>query len=202
MSRAAVISLATVGALALGACSTSASTPSSPAPASSRTISRPPPTSTPKATAASQAPAGNACDDPAGDGGPGDISNVSLSKVGNNLRVVWTVKSWPKADQAGFYVNVSSADGSAAGQLGVKFLDGRRIGYFAFNSGTAKNVNLPGEPVVTATSVTATFPMAELSPYGTQFEWQAVTTGSGQDVDFCPDKGNDSLNPNQLRFTG
>jgi hypothetical protein len=84
----------------------------------------------------------------------------------------------------------------------VKFLNGRRIGYFAFDSGIAKQVNLPGEPIVSATNIAATFPLAELPRYGAQFDWQPVTSGSGQDVDFCPDKGGDVLNPKQLRFPG
>jgi hypothetical protein len=93
---------------------------------------------------------------------------------------------------------VASADGSAAGQLGVKYEGGRQIGYFAFDS--TRNTNLPGQAIATETSVTATFPLSQLARYGNTFDWQAVTSVSGNDTDLCPDVGSDYRNPKQLRF--
>jgi hypothetical protein len=68
----------------------------------------------------------NSCDDPKADGGGLDLTGVSLRRNGSNLEVTWSVTtSEISSGTAGFYVNVASADGSAADQLGVKYLDGR-----------------------------------------------------------------------------
>jgi hypothetical protein len=93
---------------------------------------------------------------------------------------------------------VSSVDGSAAGQLGVKYEGGQQIGYFTFDG--SRQSNLRGEAVATATSVTGTFPLDQLTRYGQPFEWQAVTSVSGKDTDVCPEPGPDYLNPNRFRF--
>jgi hypothetical protein len=135
----------------------------------------------------------NSCDDPKADGGGLDLTGVSLRRNGSNLEVTWSVTtSEISSGTAGFYVNVASADGSAADQLGVKYLDGRQVGYFV--SGEA-NVNVAGEAARSKRTIMGLFPMNELQRYGRNFKWSATTTRDGNDMDACPDPGSDVLNP-------
>ena len=46
-------------------------------------------------------------------------------------------------ETSGFYLNLASEDGSAAGQLGVNYLDGRQISYFTFD---LENHEIAGSP--------------------------------------------------------
>ncbi|MBK6870940.1 MAG: hypothetical protein IPK24_21565 [Kineosporiaceae bacterium] len=46
-------------------------------------------------------------------------------------------------ETSGFYLNLASEDGSAAGQLGVNYLDGRQISYFTFD---IENHEIAGSP--------------------------------------------------------
>ncbi len=105
------------------------------------------------------------------------------------------VKRDTGAGTAGFYLNVSSENGNAAGQLGVKYLDGRQVAYFTF-LGTNKEIS--GSAQVTATSVTASFPMSELEQVGPNFKWQAAAIRGGSDMDACPGVGS----VHRQRFAG
>jgi hypothetical protein len=121
----------------------SAPPPSTAAPPTTSTSARvtTTTTTTPAAKTGSEPAASGICQDATGDGRSSDLTTVTRSRAGTDLRVVWTVKSWSK-QSAGFFLNVASADGSAAGQLGVKYEAGQQIGYFMFDS--TRNINLPG----------------------------------------------------------
>jgi hypothetical protein len=142
----------------------------------------------------------NVCTDATGDAKTNDLRTVSLKRNGDHLSVTWNlVKRDTGAGTAGFYLNVASEDGNAAGQLGVTYNDGHQSGYFTFRD---TNKEIPGEAPTTRTSVTGSFPMAELQAYGPNFTWSAATTRNGKDVDACPDSTGDILNPAKLRFAG
>jgi len=133
------------------------------------------------------APAGsNACKDAKSDATTNDLTSVALKRDGDFLDVTWTMVDRDSAGTAGFYLNVSSEDGSAGGQPGVKYLDGRQVAYFTF-LGTNKEIS--GSAQVTANSVTATFPMSELTQVGPNFKWQGATIRDGNDMDACPGVG-------------
>jgi hypothetical protein len=68
----------------------------------------------------------------------------------------------------------------------VKYLDGRQVAYFTF-LGTNKKIS--GSAQVTANSVTASFPMSELTQVGPNFKWQGATIRDGNDMDACPGVG-------------
>jgi hypothetical protein len=129
----------------------------------------------------------NACKDAKSDATMNDLTSVALKRDGDYLDVTWTmVKRDTGVRTAGFYLNVASEDGNAAGQLGVKYLDGRQVAYFTF-LGTNKEIS--GSAQVTAKSVTASFPMSELEQVGPNFKWWAATIRDGNDMDACPGVG-------------
>ena len=106
-------------------------------------------------------PGNNACKDAKSDATTDDLTSVALKRDGDLLDVTWTmVERCTGAGGAGFYLNVSSENGNAGGQLGVKYLDGRQVAYFT-SFGTNKEIS--GAAQVTAKSVTASFPMSEWS---------------------------------------
>lgn len=138
--------------------------------------------------------------DPAGDAVAGiDLVNVKLVKANDSLQVTWTLASpLPSKDTVGLYLNVASADGSEAGQLGVKYLDGKQIAHFVYLGTTNRNVT--GPVVVDGKTVTATFLLADLTRLGSTMRWSAAVTAAGSDSDTAPDKGPDLLNPKRLSF--
>jgi hypothetical protein len=186
-------------ALALAACGGAGST------------ADPRPTTSPKQTAAASAQpspsdtaakvkGSNVCTDAKGDSSTNDLRSVALKRDGDFLEVTWTmVKRDTGAGTAGFYLGLASADGNAAGQFGVKYLDGRQIAYFTFQD---TNKEITDAAKVTRTSVTGQFPMSELESYGPNFTWFATTTRDGNDVDGCPNDNGDIMDPAVLRFAG
>jgi hypothetical protein len=129
----------------------------------------------------------NACKDPKSDATTNDLTSVALKRDGDYLDVTWTmVKRDTGAGKAGFYLNVASEDGTAGGQLGVKYLDGRQVAYFTFFD---TNKEISGSAQVTAKSVTASFPMSELDQVGPNFMWQGATIRDSNDMDACPEVG-------------
>jgi hypothetical protein len=129
----------------------------------------------------------NACEDAKSDATTNDLTSVALKRDGDYLDVTWTmVKRDTGAGTDGFYLNVASEDGTAGGQLGVEYVDGRQVAYFTF-LGTTKEIS--GSAQVTAKSVTASFPMSELEQVGPNFTWQGATIREGHDMDACPGVG-------------
>jgi hypothetical protein len=142
------------------------------------------------------------CQDARGDGTKAqDLTKVVLVSDGRELTITYmTSRPMPTNDTVLYAITAWSADGNAGYQLGVKYLDGRQIAYFVADLVAANQVNLDGDPQVSGTTVTATFPMDEIRGLGVQFDWAAVVTGAGTDIDFCPDEGDDILNPKQEVF--
>jgi|GEM_PF-6769046 len=129
----------------------------------------------------------NVCKDVKSDATTNDLTSVTLKPDGDFLNVTWTmVKRDTGAGTVGFYLNVTSENGSKAGHLGVKYLDARQVAYFTF-LGTNKEIS--GSAQITATSVTASFPMSELEQVGPNFKWQGATISDGNDMDTCPAVG-------------
>lgn len=142
--------------------------------------------------------ASSECVDPTGDAAVGDIAAVELTSDADNLHVTWTLtQNEIESGTTGFYLSLASEDGMAAGQLGIKYLDGQQIAYFTFD-GTNREISATAQ--VTPTTVAGTFRLADLQPYGTNFKWHATTTKDGADVDACPDPSGDILNPATVRF--
>lgn len=71
-------------------------------------------------------------------------------------------------------------------QLGVKYLDGRQIGHFVFDHQAARQHNLDGAVTVEGTTVTASFPRAQMPGLAESFEWSATLNIDGADVHSLP----------------
>jgi hypothetical protein len=162
---------------------------SSPTPAKAQPSKETPGTTSARSNTPLRAPpaGSNACKDAKSDATTNDLTSVALKRDGDFLDVTWTtVERYTGAGRAGFYLNLSSENGNAGGQLGVKYLDGRQVAYFTF-LGTNKEIS--GSAQVTGKSVTASFPMSELEQVGPNFKWQGTTIGDGNDMDACPGVG-------------
>lgn len=191
-SRPALAAIVLLTVLASGCGSATEATPD-PGTTRGSATTAPPVAAATTAPAKAESKGSNVCKDSAGDATVNDIKSVTLKRDGEFLDVTWAmVKRDTGTGTAGFYLNVASEDGNAAGQLGVKYLDGRQIAYFTFRD---TNKEISGAAEVTATSVTGSFPMSELEQYGPNFKWGAVTTRDGNDVDACPAS-------DKMRFAG
>jgi hypothetical protein len=126
-----------------------------------------------------------------------------LAHTDDQLVVTFTTTAAaPTAGTALWSLMVASAAGDKSGQLGVKFLDGGQIAHFVFDFGTAQQTNLQRPVAVTAKTITASFPYTALDALGVDWTWRAVTNVDGNDVDSCPQEGNDSPSPTKLTFPG
>ena len=151
--------------------------------------------------AVSRPPTAAEVTDPKGDGQVGpDLTSVKLAKAGTDLVVTWTLTApLPTTDTAGLYLNVASLDGSRAGQLGLLYLNGRQISHFVMLSGERNN-EIPSAVTNSGNTITASFPLALLSPLGSTITWQAVATAARKDSDTAPDPGPDWLHPKTYAF--
>lgn len=132
--------------------------------------------------------------DAKGDADSADFTSVRLDRTTDDLRVTYQLADGlPRNGAAGIFLSVSSSDGSAARQAGVKWLDGDQIAYFVYDF--EKQKNLPGEVVTKGNKIIATFPLSEFAPLGDLWKWSATTSIEGEDLDDCPDQGSDPLNP-------
>jgi hypothetical protein len=72
-------------------------------------------------------------------------------------------------------------------QLGVKWNEGRMIGFFDFNFDTARQDNFDYSGVtVTGNQVTAKWPASIVEGLGDDWRWFAFVTHEGTDTDACP----------------
>jgi hypothetical protein len=186
--------IATALIMTITACSGSQTPPSAGASASSTT----------KQQAARPISLSATCTDKAGDGKEdNDLTGVTLKRDGDKLAVtVNTTHPIPTSGSALFAVSAWSEDGETGYQLGVKYVDGQQIAHFVFNPTTASQANLNGDVNTTGNTTTATFPLSELDSLGESFRWSAVYTIEGNDVDTCPEPGEDTLNPKRQVFPG
>lgn len=204
--RSAMTALTLLAVTGLAACGGSGSRTATGTPKtepSSPASSSPMSTETTPGTGSSQQARAVTCNDPPGDGRPLDISAVKLAHVGDHLVVNFTTTTTPPSSGTTLWsLQVASASGDKAGQLGVKFLDGRQIAHFVFDLGTAKQTNLEGGTTVAGKTLTASFPYAAVTSLGLNWTWRAETSVDGLDVDACPQEGDDPLNPATLTFPG
>jgi hypothetical protein len=142
--------------------------------------------------------------DKAGDGkGTNDLTGVTLKRDGDKLAVTFkTAQPTPSSGTALYAVDAWSGDGNTGYQLGVKYLGGKQIAHFVFNHGKATQANLTGDVNTKGNTTTATFPLSELDSLGESFKWSATYNIDGDDVDTCPEPGNDTLNPKREVFPG
>lgn len=126
---------------------------------------------------------------------------MALNHQGDSLNVTFKLAdSLPRTGTFSTLVAVSNADGSISRQLGAKWLDGELIGYFVYDLASAQQQNLDGEPIVEGKVVRAAYPWEAVSDLGAVWNWSAVTTVEGKDADYCPELGDDVLNPKKARF--
>lgn len=139
----------------------------------------------------------NATEDTHSDGLGADLLSVTLAPSGDVLQVTWELMSAPFG-QTGYYLAVSSLDGEAAGQLGVKVNRQTVTDHFVFLDN--QNTYLNSAATVVGNEVRASFPLATIQDVlGDEFKWYATTTANGSDVDTAPDN-TDPLNPEYLIF--
>jgi hypothetical protein len=94
----------------------------------------------------------------------------------------------------------SSPSGDRALQFGVKFQDGAQVAHYVFDAGSADQQNLPGAASLAGSVLTTDFPYGALAELGKTWKWSATTNVQGDDVDDCPDEGDDALNPRTVSF--
>ena len=106
----------------------------------------------------------------------------------------WAGQPLPRTGTAGYYVTVYDAHGNV-GQLGVKYLDGKQIGYFIADLGGGQSqVNVDDQVVWDADSMTAGFPKSMGFLAGGEIVgWSATYTLDGLDVAKCPDSAGATL---------
>lgn len=160
-------------------------------------------TPTEQATPTTAATAGGSarCRDGKGDGKPMDLTMVALSQTGDSLSARFVMAAVPpRSGTVLWAIAASSEDGDKARQLGVKFLDGQQVAHFVFDSGSAQQENLSGRVSLQGATLTAEFPLSAVEDLGEPWNWQATVNVEGDDVDTCPEPGDDVLNPRKLKF--
>ncbi|MBO0609883.1 hypothetical protein [Myceligenerans salitolerans] len=138
------------------------------------------------------------CEDERGDGsGVVDIKDVTLSNDGSLVfaSVVFTDPiQATDVDGLSFLVTASSADGDGASyQFGTKFGAGVETANFVFDLSTATQENVTNGAVFADGQVAVRYPVELLDHLGPAFEWYAVVTLDGQDVDSCGGPGSDGI---------
>lgn len=161
------------------------------------------PTTAPSTTSPPVKAEAATCADKSGDGRPADIRSVALRHDGDQLVARFQLTSRPPGSGTVHWaILVSSPSGDRALQLGVKFLDGKQIAQYVFDAGSAKQENVPGDVSLAGTVLTAAFPYDAVAELGATWKWSATTNVQGDDVDDCPDEGDDALNPRTVSFPG
>jgi hypothetical protein len=177
-------------AIVLAACAPGVAPESSPSVGAVPEDSPEPATSSDPA--AEQEGDGHSCTDPAGDGGTNDLTDVALALDGQYLTVTFELaQPVPTNDFAMVGVNVitqtSDDPGYEMHQLGVKWNEGRMIGFFDFNFDTARQDNFDYSGVtVTGNQVSAKWPASIIEGLGDDWRWFAFVTHEGTDTDACP----------------
>jgi hypothetical protein len=153
-------------------------------------------------TTGSPSPAqASTCTDKRGDGESADIRSVVLREDGDRLEVMFELTSQPpSAGTVHWAILASSPSGDRALQLGVRFQDGKQIAHYVFDVGSADQKNLPGAASLAGAVLTTAFPYAAVAELGRTWKWSATTNVQGDDVDDCPDEGDDALNPRTVSF--
>ena len=125
------------------------------------------------------------CKDGSGDGGAIDFGGGKVRRDGDMLQVTWTLNDVPLATGTALYsVTASNADGTGTRQYGVKYQDGKQVGYFVFDFSTGKQQNVDGAANFNDSDLMANFPLSGLSD---GFRYSLGGTVDGEDVERCPD---------------
>lgn len=144
-----------------------------------------------------QASPPSVCEDSVSDsvapGGIGDIRSVALD-FSDRLTVRFEFAApVPSSPSAFFAVDVVSADGNTARQLGVRFRDGVVANQGVFDLGATGMVNesVDNRAAMAGSVVTVEFPRSVLDDLGPGSRWRAglsVEGVFGGDPDRCPDE--------------
>ena len=131
-------------------------------------------------------PGAATCVDQAGDTSQLDLIGVRLNQQANKLQVTWQLADpIPQVKHPGvlLLVSVVSSDRKFSYQMGVKFAQGKQVGYFVFG-GDQGQVDVKGQAAVDGADVTGVFRIpAELRE---SFDWYASTVLGKTTLDACP----------------
>jgi hypothetical protein len=137
------------------------------------------------------------CEDERGDGSGGvDIEDVTLSNDGSLVFASVTFTDRIQAtdvDALSFLVTANSAVGGPIYQFGTKFNAGIETANFVFDLSAATQENVTNGAVFADGQLAVRYPVELLEPLGPAFEWYAVVTLDGQEVDFCGGPGSDGI---------
>ncbi|MGY1822837.1 hypothetical protein [Geodermatophilus sp. SYSU D00079] len=131
------------------------------------------------------------CSDDLADAAALDLAGAVLVRQGDVLVTAFALGA-PPAPQGGAFLTVElrSADGSTAHQLGVELLAGQPVAAYVAASPTAEPQVLTGTVHVEGAEVHAAFPAAVLDDLGEGWRWYAFTgTDATPVADTCPAAG-------------
>ncbi|MEO8330775.1 MAG: hypothetical protein ABI586_12275 [Candidatus Nanopelagicales bacterium] len=131
-------------------------------------------------------PGAATCVDQDGDTSQLDLIRVQLNQKANELRVTWALADpipQVKHPDVLLLASVVSADRKYSYQLGVRFAQGKQVGYFVFG-GDRGQVDVKGKAVVEGADVTGVFRMP--ADLGDNFDWYASTVLGKTTLDACP----------------
>jgi hypothetical protein len=130
-------------------------------------------------------------------GGVG-LKSVVLKEVKDGIEVTWTTtKPMPRRGDILYSISVSSMDGNVAKQLGVGYLGGHQVEFFAYDIG-GEQTNFDGTAKVAGPKVRIVFPKKAFDHLGEPFHWDAGYS-FGPNDDNCPD-GGDINHPAEMTF--
>jgi hypothetical protein len=131
------------------------------------------------------------CSDDLADAAALDLAGAVLARQGDVLVTAFALGAPPVADGGSFLtVEVRSADGATAHQLGVELQAGRPVAAYVAESPTAAPQVLTGTVHVEGAEVHAAFPAAVLDDLGEGWRWYAFTsTDTAAVADTCSAEG-------------
>ncbi|MGY1591880.1 hypothetical protein ACI79D_07880 [Geodermatophilus sp. SYSU D00708] len=131
------------------------------------------------------------CSDDLGDAAALDLAGVVLARQGDVLVTAFALGA-PPAPEGGSFLTVElrSADGLTAHQLGVELLASQPVAAYVVASPSADPRVLTGTVHVEGAEVHAAFPAAVLDDLGTGWRWYAFAgTDTSAGEDSCPAEG-------------
>jgi hypothetical protein len=131
------------------------------------------------------------CSDDLADATALDLAGAVLARQGDVLVTAFALGAPPAPAGGSFLtVEVRSADGATAHQLGVELQAGRPVAAYVAESPTAAPQVLTGTVHVEGAEVHAAFPAAVLDDLGEGWRWYAFTgTDTSAVADTCPAEG-------------
>lgn len=117
-----------------------------------------------------------------------ESAEVTLEDNGDAFVMKFDGRPIPASGTALYSATLWDAAGENGVQVGAKYLDGRLIGYFAFDMDETYQTNLDGEPTVTGKTLAGVYPvdsLGDLDP-AEVVRWSAAFSVDGEDVGMCP----------------